>query len=122
MFTWYCKATICYAFLHHVSVHDSESPFARDSAFYRSKWFARGWTLHDLKTFCSSPRNGRPSLRNAPHLFFYNESSWASGRQTTRVEDTYCLLGLFNINMPTIDGEGKEAFIHSHERLTHFWF
>ena len=37
--------------------------------------------------------------------------SWAAKRETTRVEDkAYCLLGLFDINMPTLYGEGREAF------------
>ncbi|KAJ8131546.1 hypothetical protein O1611_g2085 [Lasiodiplodia mahajangana] len=41
-----------------------------------------------------------------------NIMSWASCRQTTRAEDTaYCLLGLFDINMPLLYGEGaEEAF------------
>lgn len=37
--------------------------------------------------------------------------SWASKRRTTREEDiSYCLLGLFNVNMPLIYGEGGKAF------------
>lgn len=37
--------------------------------------------------------------------------SWASRRETTRLEDqAYCLLGLFDINMPLLYGEGKKAF------------
>lgn len=37
--------------------------------------------------------------------------SWASGRVTTRVEDqAYCLMGLFDVNMPLLYGEGKKAF------------
>jgi hypothetical protein len=36
---------------------------------------------------------------------------WASKRETTRREDTaYCLMGLFDINMPMIYGEGTKAF------------
>jgi hypothetical protein len=36
--------------------------------------------------------------------------SWASRRQTTRVEDiAYCLLGIFGINMPLLYGEGPVA-------------
>ncbi|KAK3070420.1 hypothetical protein LTR53_010487 [Teratosphaeriaceae sp. CCFEE 6253] len=38
--------------------------------------------------------------------------SWAAGRQTTKPEDAaYSLLGLFNVNMPLLYGEGKSAFI-----------
>ncbi|KAH8905735.1 HET-domain-containing protein [Coniochaeta sp. PMI_546] len=37
--------------------------------------------------------------------------SWASNRKTTRIEDeAYCLLGVFNINMPLLYGEGPNAF------------
>ncbi|RBR24521.1 uncharacterized protein FIESC28_02717 [Fusarium coffeatum] len=37
--------------------------------------------------------------------------SWASGRSTTRIEDqAYSLLGLFDISMPLVYGEGYEAF------------
>ncbi len=36
---------------------------------------------------------------------------WAAGRSLTRDEDVaYCLLGLFNINMPLLYGEGSMAF------------
>jgi hypothetical protein len=39
--------------------------------------------------------------------------SWAAGRKTTRAEDlAYCLMGLFDINMPLLYGEGaQKAFI-----------
>lgn len=38
--------------------------------------------------------------------------SWAANRTTTRVEDmTYCLLGVFDINMPLLYGEGRKAFV-----------
>ena len=38
--------------------------------------------------------------------------SWASRRETTRIEDlAYCLMGLFGVNMPLIYGERHKAFI-----------
>lgn len=46
--------------------------------------------------------------------------SWASTRQTTRPEDmAYCLLGLLDVNMPLLYGEGaKKAFLRlQHEFL-----
>ena len=37
--------------------------------------------------------------------------SWAANRVTSRIEDmAYCLMGLFNINMPLLYGEGRKAF------------
>jgi hypothetical protein len=44
--------------------------------------------------------------------------SWAAKRQTTRVEDmAYCLLGLFEINMPLLYGEGPNAFMRLQEEI-----
>lgn len=44
--------------------------------------------------------------------------SWASKRVTTRVEDVaYCLLGLFNVNMPLLYGEGMKAFQRLQEEI-----
>ncbi|KAH8721589.1 heterokaryon incompatibility protein-domain-containing protein, partial [Phaeosphaeriaceae sp. PMI808] len=44
--------------------------------------------------------------------------SWASRRMTTRTEDmAYCLLGIFNINMPLLYGEGEGAFIRLQEEI-----
>jgi hypothetical protein len=38
--------------------------------------------------------------------------SWASKRETTRIEDrAYSLMGLFGVNMPPLYGEGENAFI-----------
>jgi hypothetical protein len=44
--------------------------------------------------------------------------SWASTRQTTRVEDfAYCLLGVFDVAMPMLYGEGTKAFIRLQEEI-----
>ena len=41
-----------------------------------------------------------------------------AGRQTTRVEDlAYCLMGIFDVNMPMIYGEGSKAFIRLQEEI-----
>jgi hypothetical protein len=43
---------------------------------------------------------------------------WASKRRTTRREDmAYCLLGLFDINMPLLYGEGDRAFERLQEEI-----
>jgi len=43
---------------------------------------------------------------------------WASKRKTTRLEDeAYCLLGLFDINIPLMYGEGARAFRRLQEAL-----
>ena len=44
--------------------------------------------------------------------------SWASKRETTRIEDmAYCLLGLFNVNMPLLYGEESRAFRRLQEEI-----
>lgn len=45
--------------------------------------------------------------------------SWAATRQTTRAEDrAYCLLGLFDVNMPMLYGEGgPKAFYRLQEEI-----
>lgn len=44
--------------------------------------------------------------------------SWASSRVTSRKEDSaYCLLGLFNLNMPMLYGEGEKVFLRLHEAI-----
>lgn len=44
--------------------------------------------------------------------------SWASKRSTTRLEDVaYCLLGIFNVNMPLLYGEGIRSFQRLQEEI-----
>lgn len=44
--------------------------------------------------------------------------SWASERETSRIEDrAYCLMGLFHVHMPMIYGEGNQAFIRLQEEI-----
>lgn len=44
--------------------------------------------------------------------------SWAAKRVTTRVEDkAYCLLGIFDISMPMLYGEGDKAFARLQEAI-----
>ncbi|KAF1962252.1 hypothetical protein CC80DRAFT_542570 [Byssothecium circinans] len=44
--------------------------------------------------------------------------SWGALRRTTRTEDmAYCLLGIFDIQMPLLYGEGEKAFIRLQEEI-----
>ncbi|KAI1817033.1 hypothetical protein GGS20DRAFT_535100 [Poronia punctata] len=44
--------------------------------------------------------------------------SWAAERKTTREEDTaYCLMGLFDVHMPLLYGEGTRAFTRLQEHI-----
>lgn len=44
--------------------------------------------------------------------------AWASHWRTTRVEDTaYCLMGLFQVNMPLLYGESRRVFTRLQEEI-----
>jgi hypothetical protein len=105
-----------------------------NSAFKRSRWFTRGWTLQELLAPSSveffskdgeylgdkqtlelqiSNTTGIPikALRGEPVSHFSRDErmSWASNRQTTIEEDlAYCLLGLFGAHISLIYGEGRK--------------
>jgi hypothetical protein len=44
--------------------------------------------------------------------------SWAASRRCTRNEDSsYCLLGIFDVNMPIIYGEGNNSFLRLQQEI-----
>ena len=58
------------------------------------------------------------AITGITHLFNFEEASvaqkmsWAAHRKTTRLEDgAYSMMGLFDVNMPLLYGEGNKAFI-----------
>jgi hypothetical protein len=130
MFQWYQSAQVCYAYLSDVPGGDQEQKSY--SAFRKSKWFFRGWTLQELLApdtviffdedwneigTKASLKNHISSVTGIRDIFGYKfkcvamKMSWASRRETTRVEDqAYCLMGIFGVNMPTLYGEGERAF------------
>ena len=134
MFSWYQSAAVCYAFL--ADVPENDDPTAQGSALGESKWFTRGWTLQELLAPFSVVFYGgtwtdigtKTSLRNQiaevtgidPTFLLVDElrgcsiatrMSWASHRIMTREEDVaYCLLGIFDVNLPTLYGECRTAF------------
>ncbi|KAI0472244.1 heterokaryon incompatibility protein-domain-containing protein [Xylaria cf. heliscus] len=112
--------------------------------FRRSRWFRRGWTLQELlapKNVRFYSRNWTPigtKKDMAPllaeitrvderYLLYAEDIRSASiaqrmaavaDRTTTRPEDiAYCLLGLFNVNMPLLYGEGAMAFVRLQEEI-----
>ncbi|KAF2811322.1 HET-domain-containing protein [Mytilinidion resinicola] len=146
MFRWYKNAWDCYAYLADVHVHGSDvlSQDAIDAAFAQSRWFIRGWTLQELLApsevhFYSSDwgklgtrytlADSISAVTKIDRAFLLDREtigqasivkrmSWASGRVTTRLEDTaYCLLGIFDVNMPLLYGEGEKAFIRLQEEI-----
>ncbi len=113
-------------------------------SFRLSIWFQRGWTLQELIAprlfvFLSSSwevigtkadlaellekhfRIPATVLRlQVSHTEFSiaQRMSWFQTRKTTRPEDeAYCLLGLFDIHMPPLYGEGRNAFRRLQEEI-----
>ncbi|KAM5545093.1 hypothetical protein V8D89_001204 [Ganoderma adspersum] len=142
MYKWYGLAAVCYAYLADVPPGTDHQ--AKGSAFRKSRWFRRGWTLQELIApfsvqFLSeewapigSKRelvdlvesvtkiDERALLRVEPLDMFSvaQRLSWAAYRETTREEDqAYSLLGMFDINMPTLYGEGNRAFRRLQEQI-----
>ncbi|RYP47961.1 hypothetical protein DL768_006058 [Monosporascus sp. mg162] len=141
MFKWYEGAAVCYAYLSDVD--SSEDPTAGESSFSRSRWFMRGWTLQELlapgelvflgsnwmeigtkKSLCATVSRitgiSQKVLSEGSWATYSvaQKMSWASGRHTTRLEDeAYCLMGLFNVNMPLLYGEGRKAFYRLQQEI-----
>jgi hypothetical protein len=136
MWRWYRNSRVCYTYLNDVSTNTDAT--ARDTALAESKWFTRGWTLQELlapsKLVIYDTTWQRIGTReelageitkitkiDASYLSsdtsritdasVAEKMSWASMRQTKKIEDVaYSLLGIFDVNMPLLYGEGAKAF------------
>ena len=140
MYRWYGNAEVCYAYLHDVdgssfpTTKDDEK-YPKLNGWL--EWFSRGWTLQemiaprDVQFFNENWHHigdkkmllwilaeitGVPTriLKNgldANRPCVAQIMSWAANRTTTRVEDrAYSLMGLLDVNMPMLYGEGRKAF------------
>ncbi|EGR51183.1 uncharacterized protein TRIREDRAFT_45503 [Trichoderma reesei QM6a] len=146
MFQWYEKAGVCIAFLEDFITTDEPSnpDFAHCRWFIRGwtlqeliapselLFYSRDWRLigtrTSLKTIIAKV-SGIPEEMLAANTHSQRERleecsvaekmSWAANRTTTRPEDlAYCLLGLFDINMPLLYGEGQmKAFKRLQEEI-----
>jgi hypothetical protein len=138
MFHWYQKAERCCVYLSDVSRGSLDGDELSSSrwklAFRNSKWFTRGWTLQELiapasvefisceEVYLGDKRSMEQTiqditgiavdaLRGKPLTQFNIDERfmWAESRKTRREEDeVYCLLGIFNISMPQLYGEGRD--------------
>ncbi|OSC99911.1 HET-domain-containing protein [Trametes coccinea BRFM310] len=142
MFRWYAESSVCLAYL--ADVPDDCHVEAPQSTFRKSKWFTRGWTLQELIAprqllfmsegwKCLGTKASLADLveeitgidaevltfrRVLDHVSVARRMSWASGRVTSKVEDeAYSLMGLFDVSMSTIYGEGKNAFRRLQEEI-----
>lgn len=141
MWNYYARSNICYVYM--IDVIDSEAGW--DQRFRTSQWFTRGWTLQELiapayvefyakdwsrigtklerhKEIADITKIDPDVLVQVEAIDSFNAAqkfSWAAHRQVTREEDeAYSLLGLFNVNMPMLYGEGREkSFIRLQEEI-----
>lgn len=135
MFKWYSKAAVCFAYLADVG--------SENSSFEKSEWFNRGWTLQeliapsnlrfynsnwdfigtksDLESTISEITGIDPAVlagASPESCSVAQRMSWAAKRATTLVEDrAYSLIGMFDVNLPIIYGEGEKAFIRLQEEI-----
>lgn len=135
MYSWYQHSTICFAYLA-----DEECR----AQFQNSRWFTRGFTLQELVApidvvFFSQDWHvlgNKDTLVQAlteitgvrtkilthedrlSSVCIAAKMSWLAKRTTTRIEDmAYCMLGLLDINMPLLYGEGAQSFIRLQRKI-----
>ena len=138
MYRWYENSEVCYVYLHDISglsITNDNRLYPDLNGW--PEWFSRGWTLQEMiaprnvRFFNNSwqaigDKKSLARTLNAitdvpEHILIHGLSfdrpcvaqimSWAANRSTTRVEDrAYSLMGLLDVNMPMLYGEGKKAF------------
>jgi len=142
MFRWYQKSVVC--LVHLADVHTNLGQKEIEDEFRKSTWFQRGWTLQELlassvikffdqewryifdrqrqaRLLSNITRIDEDILAGSKRLSDAGSAekmSWAASRTTTRKEDmAYCLLGIFDVNMPLLYGEGDKAFVRLQEEI-----
>jgi hypothetical protein len=89
--------------------------------FYADNWTELGtkWSLQRfIFDITSIPAAVLLQQKQLGDFSVAERMSWASKRDTTREEDmAYCLLGIFDINMPLLYGEGRRAFLRLQEEI-----
>lgn len=139
MYAWYRNARVCYVYLADIVAPGAEVGPNQHRQVRDSRWHTREWTLQELLAPRSlqffaldwSPLGSRNDLiseifegtgtllvEKLSIASAAKKMSWLSRRQTTRIEDmAYCMLGLFDINMPLLYGEGNRAFLRLQEEI-----
>jgi hypothetical protein len=145
MFTWYKNAVVCYAYLADVSKANVDEEFSKSRWFTRGwtlqellapagvTFYSRSWikmctkenqaeriaeiTGIDIAVLLGAPEYGGKTA-SLGSFCVAKRMSWASNRETTRAEDmAYCLLGIFDVNMPLLYGEDSRAFLRLQKEI-----
>ena len=133
MFKWYMNAAVCYAYINDLGTNGGKLRRSRwfgrgwtlqeliapsGVIFLNEKWERIGdrssmhSELADITKIDARflrPRQGSPSkvLEMLSEVSIATRIGWVAERETTREEDiAYCLLGILEINMPLLYGEG----------------
>ncbi|KAK0721384.1 hypothetical protein B0T21DRAFT_51209 [Apiosordaria backusii] len=136
MYDWYRDSRICYVYLSDVKKDGGD--------FTRSRWFTRGWTLqellapnqvlffdckwtrimnkgsnaHEISIVTGIDSSVLRGLTDIQSQSVAQRMSWMATRTTTRLEDiAYSMLGIFDVHMPLIYGEGRLAFIRLQQEI-----
>ncbi|KAI1265851.1 HET-domain-containing protein [Xylariaceae sp. FL1019] len=146
MYNWYSNAAVCFAFLSDIGPVDQDIFHESAQILSNCRWFARGWTLQELiapdivefydgQWYCIGNKTDRRIAQAINHitripiallekkkplrsLTIAQRMSWAADRETTRTEDiAYSLLGIFDVNMPLLYGEGRKAYTRLLEEI-----
>lgn len=141
MYRYYQDAQVCYVYLA-----DATNKLKRES-LRDCRWFKRGWTLQELiapqrvafydqawehcgdktdpdllRLIASITSIDEGVLGNLEPVTSFPVSkrmSWAADRCCTRQEDVaYSLMGIFDVNMPLLYGEGPKAFARLQEEIS----
>jgi hypothetical protein len=142
MYEWYSGAALCYVHLEDLPTGGSSI-----KGLPSCRWFSRGWTLQELLapkdptnvrfydvewTYRGSKSRFISTISKITGISkdvldgtvpisdccVAERMSWAAYRKTTRIEDTaYCLLGIFDVNMPLLYGEGIKSFRRLQEEI-----
>ncbi|KAI3323705.1 HET-domain-containing protein [Xylariaceae sp. AK1471] len=125
MFRWYQGAKVCYAYLSDVK--RSKVASVPIKSLQKSRWFTRGWTLQELIApmdlrfydlewgFLGTKRklaSAVSGITGIPRSLLLGITTLAEASVAQRIKEdiAYCLLGIFDISMPMIYGEGHKAF------------
>ncbi|KAK4113264.1 hypothetical protein N656DRAFT_789283 [Canariomyces notabilis] len=128
MYMWYTLSDVCFAYLCDV---------AQPSDLSRSRWFTRGWTLKELiaprrvevysgtweylgekRDLKLISRVSSSSLVDECVLAGVVKPQDVSVARRMKEDEAYCLMGLFDVNMPLLYGEGGKSFIRLQQEIT----
>lgn len=140
MYRYYQEAQVCYVYLADATRRGKE--FLR-----KCRWFRRGWTLQELiapqrvafydqawehcgdktdpgllqliSSITSIDESVLENLESVTSFPVSKRMSWAADRSCSRQEDVaYSLMGIFDVNMPLLYGEGTKAFARLQEQIS----